>query len=171
MSTTPDAAPLTIRSATTADAEAIVRIYIDSWNASFGPLLSQADRTVTAELTERWRRDLARPAPHRWWVAERGGSIVGFAGIGPSRDPVDSRLGELDTITVDQPHWRTGAGSALMSLALRHLQADGYRAAVLWTVEGYERGIAFYEAMGWRRDGGSRDGGRQVRFRHGLASP
>ena len=164
----PEAVPTTIRPASEADTEAIVRIYIESWNASFGPLLSQADRTVTRELTDRWRRDLARPAPHRWWVAERGGSIVGFAGIGPSRDPVDSRLGELDTIAVDKPHWRTGVGSALMLLALRRLAADGYREAVLWTVEGYERGIAFYEAMGWRRAGGTRDGGRQVRFRHGL---
>ncbi len=158
-----------IRSATTADTEAIVHIYIDSWNASFGTLLSQADRTVTPELTERWRRDLARSAPHRWWVAERLGTIVGFAGIRPSRDPVDPNLGELDTIAVDEPHWRTGVGAALISLALRHLAADGYREAILWTVEGYERGIAFYETTGWRRDGATRDGGRQVRFRHDLA--
>ncbi len=156
----------TLRPATTSDTEAIVRIYIESWNASFGTLLSQADRTVTTELTERWRRDLAKPAPHRWWVAERLGTIVGLAGIGPSRDLVDPRLGEIDTIAVDEPHWRTGVGRALMSLALQHLAADGYREAILWTVEGYERGIAFYEAMGWRRDGGVRDGGRQVRFRH-----
>ena len=89
---------LTIRSASAADAEVVVRIYIDSWNASFGELLSQADRTVTPELVARWRRDLSRPVPHRWWVAERSGSIVGGAGIGPSRDPVDPSIGELDSI-------------------------------------------------------------------------
>ena len=58
----------------------------------------------------------------------------------------------------------------LFSVALRYLVADGYREAMLWTVEGYERGIAFYEAMGWDRDGGTRDNGRQVRFRLGLSS-
>ena len=158
--------PATIRPATTADTEAIARIYIDSWNASYGALLSNADRTVTIELSERWRRDLALPVPYRWWVAETEGVIVGFAGIGPSRDPVDPHLGELDTIAVDTPYWRTGVGRALISQALHYLKVDGYREAILWTVEGYERGIAFYEAMGWRRDGG-----RQVRFRHGLASP
>ena len=162
--------PLTIRPATTADTEVIVRTYIVSWNAGFGSLLSQDNRTVTEELTERWRHDLSRPLPYRWWVAERGASIVGFIGIGPSRDPVDPWLGEVDTIAVDEPHWRMGVGTALMSVAVRHLVSDGYHDAILWTVEGYERGITFYEAMGWRRDGGVRDGGRQVRFRRGLAA-
>ena len=162
--------PPTIRPATQADTEVIVRIYIVSWNAGFGSLLSQDNRTVTEEITERWRRDLSRPLPYRWWVAERGASIVGFIGIGPSRDPVDPWLGEVDTIAVDEPHWRMGVGSALMSVAVHHLVADGYNDAILWTVECYERGITFYEAMGWRRDGGVRDGGRQVRFRRGLAA-
>ena len=162
---------LTIRPASAADAEVVVRIYIDSWNASFGELLSQADRTVTPELVARWRRDLARPVPHRWWVAERSGSIVACAGIGPSRDPVDPSIGELDSIFVDEPHWRTGVGSALIAVAHRHLARDGYRTAILWTVAGYRRGIAFYEAMGWRRDGGIRDQGRQIRFRRELNRP
>ena len=107
--------PLTIRSATPADVDDVTRIYIDSWNAGYGELLSQADRTVTPDLVERWSHDLARPVPHRWWVAERMGSIVGVAGIGPSRDPVDPQLGELDTIAVDAPYWRTGIGRTLMS--------------------------------------------------------
>ena len=161
--------PLTIRQATPADVDEVTRIYIDSWNAGFGELLSQADRTVTPDLVERWSHDLAHPAPHRWWVAERMGSIVGVVGIGPSRDPVDPQLGELDTITVDPPHWRTGIGRALISLAIQYLVSDGYSEATVWTVECYQRGIAFYEAMGWRRDGGVRDEGRQIRFRRNLA--
>ena len=158
-----------IRPAVPDDAEAVGRIYIDSWNAGFGELMSQADRTVTAELVRRWKNYLAQPVPHRWWVAEHEGSIVGFAGIGPSRDPVDPQLGELYTIAIDPPYWRQGIGKALISLALQHLVSDGYREAVLWTVEGYERGIAFYETMGWSRDSGVRDNGRQIRFRRDLA--
>ena len=50
-----------------------------------------------------------------------------------------------------------------MSVALRYLVADGYNEAVVWTVEGYERGNRFLEAMGWSRDGGVRDEGRQIR--------
>ena len=112
----------------------------------------QANRTVTPELIESWKHDLAQPVPHRWWVAEQIGSFVGVVGIGPSRDLVDPQIGELDTIAVDPPCWRKGIGEALISLALQHLVSDGYREAILWTVEGYERGIAFYEAMRWTRD-------------------
>ena len=162
--------PPTIRSATAADGEVVARIYVNSWNAGFGELLSRANRTVTPDLIERWRHDLAQSIPHRWWVAEHTGSVVGFVGIGPSRDPVDAQLGELDTIAVDPPCWRTGIGKALISLALQYLIADGYDEAILWTVEGYERGTAFYEAMGWSRDGGTRDDGLQVRFRRDLAA-
>ena len=157
-----------IRPATPADADVVARIYVDSWNAGFGELMSQTNRTATPELIERWQHDLAQPVPHRWWVAEQMGSLVGLVGIGPSRDPVNPRIGELDTIAVDPPYWREGIGKALISLAVQHLVSDGYREAILWTVEGYERGIAFYEAMGWTRDGGVRDNGRQVRFRRDL---
>ena len=156
---------LAIRPASAADAETVARIYVDSWNVSFGELLSRTDRTVTPDLVARWRRALDRPVPHRWWVAERAGTIVGCVGIGPSRDPVDPSIGELDSIFVDEPHWRKGVGSALIAVAHRHLLQDGYRTWILWTVSGYRQGIAFYEAMGWRRDGGVRDDGRQIRFR------
>ena len=163
--------PLTIRPAMPTDVDEVTRIYIDSWNAGYGELLSRADRTVTPDLVERWSNDLARPVPHRWWVAERMGSIVGVAGIGPSRDPVDPQLGELDTIAVDPPHWRTGVGRALISLAFQYLDSDGYNEAIVWTVESYERGTAFYETMGWWRDGGVRDEERLIRFRRNLAKP
>ena len=159
----------TIRPATPADTEAVVCIYIDSWNAGFGEWMSQSDRTVTPDLLRRWKNDLAQPVPHRWWVAELEDCIVGLAGICPSRDPIDPELGELETIAVDPPYWRMGIGKVLISLALQHLVSDGYREAILWTVEGYDRGIAFYEAMGWKRDGGVRDNGRQNRFRRDLA--
>ena len=131
--------------------------------------MSQPNRTVTTELVERWRHDLVQPVPHRWWVAEDEGSIIGFAGIGPSRGPMDPQLGELYTIAIDPPYWRQGIGKALISLALQHLVSDGYREAILWTVEGYERGFAFYETMGWSRGGEVRDNGRQIRFRRDLA--
>lgn len=159
----------TIRLAVSDDADTAARIYIDSWNEGFGELMSQANRTVTADRVERWRHDLAQQVPHRWWVAEHFGSLIGLAGIGPSRDPVDPQLGELYTIAIDPPYWRQGIGKSLISLALKHLVSDGYREAILWAVEGYERGIAFYEAMGWNRDGGVRDNGRQIRFRRDLA--
>jgi GNAT superfamily N-acetyltransferase len=157
---------LAIRTARATDAAQVARIYIDSWNAGFGELMPH--RTVTPELTGRWRKDLLMPIPHRWWVAELNGAIVGFAGIGPSRDPIEPGLGELDTIAVEPGYWRNGIGQRLMSTALEHLVADGYREAVVWTLANYPRGQLFYAATGWSLDGGTRDQGRQVRYRRSL---
>jgi GNAT superfamily N-acetyltransferase len=126
-------------------------------------------RTVTPELIGRWRDDLAKPLPHRWWVAELDGAIVGFVGIGPSRDPIDPELGELDTIAVEPSHWRSGIGQRLMSIAIEHLIADSYHQAVVWTLANYPRGQRFYEATGWSLDGGTRDQDRQIRYRRNLA--
>ncbi len=158
----------TIRAANGNDARAIAHIYIASWNAGFRGLMPQ--RQIDTDLVARWAQEIVAPLPHRWWVAEVAGMIVGFTGIGPSRDPIDPDLGELDTIAVDPSMWRRGIGRALLSEALHSLIADGYREAVLWTLAGYEQGQSFYEAMGWSLDGVTRDEGRQVRYCRRLVS-
>jgi ribosomal protein S18 acetylase RimI-like enzyme len=104
----------------------------------------------------------------QWWVAQDGIEIVGFVGVGPSRDPIDIALGELDTIAVAPSHWRLGVGRSLVTIALRALAAD-YRDAIVWTVAGHDRGYRFYEAMGWHRDGRTRADGQEVSFRRSLA--
>jgi ribosomal protein S18 acetylase RimI-like enzyme len=149
------------------DVEDIVRIYIQSWNAGFLELMPT--RQVTSDVVSQWTADLARPHPHRWWVAEANAFVVGFAGICPSRDPVDPSVGEIDTIAVDPLWWRSGIGRRLMLNAVEHLIRDGYREAVLWTLANYERGQRFYEATGWKADGRQRDQGRQIRYHRQLA--
>ena len=157
-----------IRTAVPEDAEAVVRIYIESWNEGFGDLMPR--REVDAKLTSRWRADLMQPTD-RWWVGERDGTIVGFAGIGPSWDPIDPGIGELDTIAVDPPHWRTGVGRALMSQALQYLVSDGYAEGVVWTLARYPEGAGFYLATGWSLMGAVRSGGGQVCYGRQLGGP
>lgn len=147
------------------DARVVAAIYVESWNRGFLGLMRSRSHTDT--MVSRWKRQLALPHPRRWWVAEIDGGVVGFAGIGPSRDPIQAHLGELDTIAVKPTHWRTGVGRALMSVAVAHLMADGYQEAIVWTLRDYDPGQAFYEATGWRLDGGAREG-RQVRYRRSL---
>jgi GNAT superfamily N-acetyltransferase len=153
-----------IRTATAADAPTLARIYVDSWNQGFQSLMPS--RECTSDLVRRWEIDLSAPFPKRWWAAELDGVVAGFAGIGPSRDPVDPSLGELDTIAVDPAYWRHGVGRALMKVALQFLKSDGYREGVLWTLANYERGQRFYEAMGWELTDAMRDHGRQVQYQY-----
>ncbi|MEM9565629.1 MAG: GNAT family N-acetyltransferase [Actinomycetota bacterium] len=153
-------APVTLRPATVADAEAVAAIYVSSWNAGFGHLLG--DREPSGDDVDRWRNDLASTTT-AWTVAESAGVIAGFIGVGPSRDPVDVELGEIDTIAVSPSMWRRGIGRALMTRGIEQVRARWPR-AILWTPDGYERGHAFYRAMGWHRLGSTRASGTQVAF-------
>lgn len=157
---------LTVRPAKAPDAPRVAAIYIASWNAGFVGLLPP--RSLDAGQIARWERDICRPAPHRWWVVEAERSIVGFTGIRPCGDADAASLGELDTIAVHPEAWRQGAGRALMAVALAAFRQDRYRAAVLWTLRGYERAASFYGSTGWRPDGAVRRNGTEIRFRHAL---
>jgi GNAT superfamily N-acetyltransferase len=156
---------ITVRPAEASDAPRIVQIYVESWNTGFGELMPHM--VADEDRLNRWTADLTNGRT-RWWVAEYDGFIAGFVGIGPSRDPVDPELGELDTIAVDPAHWRRGIGTALMRTALDALVDAGFAEAILWTLAGYHRGQTLYNSTGWTRDGRSRDNGHQVSFRHSL---
>jgi GNAT superfamily N-acetyltransferase len=150
-----------IRPATPGDARRVVEIYVESWNVGFAGLMPGIE--VDDGRVERWAGELGG-GPATWWVAEHDGLIAGLVGIGPSRDPVDPELGELDTIAVGPAHWRTGIGTALMRTAIEGLTEAGYPEAILWTLANYPQGQRFYESTGWRADGNTRDNGHQVRF-------
>jgi GNAT superfamily N-acetyltransferase len=147
----------------------VAAIYVASSNDRFSGFFPR--RELTSELVARWAVELMAAPPFHWWVAEDSESeIAGFAGIGVSRDPVDPSLGELDTIAVRPTQWRCGIGRSLMSVAVGQLGADGYDAAVLWTINGLVATEAFYRSMGWRAEGVTRDHGRQVRYRLNLSA-
>ncbi|MGZ0148529.1 N-acetyltransferase family protein [Kribbella sp. WER1] len=150
---------VTIRSAVGADGGEVARVYVDSWNDGFGELMPPA--VLDARRIAQWT---ATVADGNWWVAELDGTLAGFVGIGPSRDPVHPTLGELDTIAVDRPYWRQGVGTALMTKALEEL-AEQYDEAILWTLANYPQGQRFYERTGWVRSGETRDDGHQVAYR------
>jgi len=155
-----------IRSADVRDTEAIVRIYVDSWNQGFGarmPVIAADEARLG-----RWREDLGASTPTRWWLLERDSLVLGFVGIGPSRDPVDGSLGELDTIAVSPNAWRGGVGSTLMCVALEKLRESDYHHAILWTLADYPLGESFYVAHGWYPSGATRNDGDQVRYDHEL---
>jgi len=129
-----------IRPATAEDAEAAARVHMEAWAATYtlkGPSLEE-------------RVDLHRRFPASF-VAEVAGEIVGFVGVGPSRD-ADAE-GELYTIYVAPSHWGTGVGRALIQAGEARLRELGYRQVVLWVLDGNARAQSFYESAGWSLDG------------------
>ena len=171
-------ADVTVRDANPLDAAAIADVHVRSWQAAYEPLLPAdflADLSV-ARREELWRESLSRQdARTGAWVAETGGSVVGFANTGPGRDDDSGAdTGELYAIYLDPSTWRRGAGRALMDRAVEGLREAGFRDATLWVFEENARARGFYEAAGWRPDGRSQElhiGGvsrREVRYRRPL---
>ena len=138
---------------------------MESWNTGFAKVMPP--RVLDRKQIARWERDIGT-GPVQWWLADTGASVVGFAGTGPSRDPVDPDLGELDTIAVSPLAWRRGVGSRPMHAALGDLRGSGCRQAIVWTIAGYAQGRKFYESTGWHASGEVRDSGVQIAFRRPL---
>jgi GNAT superfamily N-acetyltransferase len=81
--------------------------------------------------------------------------VRGFASVGAARDR-DEELRELYAIYVDPDHWGAGLGRALITEAEERLRTAGFAETILWVLEDNPRTRRFYEAAGWRHDGGSK---------------
>ena len=105
-----------------------------------------------------WREGLARtPRPgSATFVVEDGGEVVGFASVGAARDGEAEQEAELYAIYLHPSRWGRGIGRALLQRAEESMRSSGFREAVLWVLEGNERGERFYRAAGWEHDGGSK---------------
>lgn len=127
------------------------------------------DRHTFEKRAPRWRQNLSEVEPLRQTtVFERDGVVVGFATAGPSRE--EPGAGEIWALYAHPDAWGTGVGRALLGGGLGFLSAS-YATVVLWVLRGNARATRFYEAAGFRVDGGAKveDGVAELRMR--LASP
>jgi ribosomal protein S18 acetylase RimI-like enzyme len=143
---------IAVRRATPADARAIAEIHVETWRAAYAGVMPQEvlDELDVEARELLWRSWAAAP-DGATFVAEPNGRIVGFAGIGPSRDP--EGVGEVYSIYVLPAAWGTGAGRALMDAGAAWLK-ERWSEAVLWVAEENPRARRFYERYGWALDGG-----------------
>src|SRR3954471_13815465 len=90
-----------VRPATGEDAEGIARVQERGWQRAYRHVfpVDELDRGGVIQAAR--RRDRLNRPPAGWstFVAESGGTIVGFASVGPSRD--ERGTGELYAIYVD----------------------------------------------------------------------
>ena len=133
------------------DAEAVARVHVETWQAAYAHALP-AGELAALSVEERAKG-------HRLWpptfVAEIAGEIIGFVGVGASRQP--GADGELFTIYVHPDHWGTGVGRALIEAGEEELRKLGHRDAILWVLGDNPRARRFYEFAGWAADGTVRD--------------
>jgi ribosomal protein S18 acetylase RimI-like enzyme len=141
---------VTIRPATPADAPAMGRVHVRAWQAAYRGHMPDEylDGLRSEDRAAHWAGALARDDLRGTiLVAERAGEVVGFAVVGPAREPAGA--GELYAINLDPAHWGTGAGRALLGAAQTELARLGFADTVLWVLTGNARARRFYEIAGW----------------------
>lgn len=149
---------VTIRDAVPDDARAIAEVHVRSWQAAYrGELPDDYLDGLSIDERERmWAGLLAAPEPRAaiFVATDDDGRVVGFTGVGPSRD--DDALdetGEVRTIYL-RPEWfDKGAGRDLFARANDRLRELGFSRATLWVLATNERSRRFYEKAGWVFDG------------------
>lgn len=133
---------LHVRDATRADYPAVAAV------------MQAADprRPVTAELLEvsaQKVRSSPRGLHLHQWVAERGGEVVGFAGVAQwagAHHPDRYHA----VITVPPGHARRGVGTALAGAVRAHLEARGAREVRAAAAEDQPHAVAFLTGRGFR---------------------
>jgi RimJ/RimL family protein N-acetyltransferase len=149
-----------VRLAEVSDADAIADVHVAAWHAAYRGLMPDAmvDGFTLEARRERWRKNLAeRARGGRTTVLERAGQVVAFASFGPSRDEAGS--GEVWALYARPDAWGTGAGRTLLDEGLAYLEGVGLGRVMLWVLDGNARAIRFYEAAGFRLDGGAKQEG------------
>ncbi len=137
-----------VRTATPSDAEAIARIYVETWRAAYPGML--ADRVLVGLSEDRqrayWLSVLAgsKDIVH---VAEVGGRAAGFAAAGSARPFLPEAKGEVYTLYVLPDHQSRGLGRALLAASWAALARRALVPRVVWVLAANPARF-FYERMG-----------------------
>lgn len=141
----------TVRPATSDDAAAIGRIYVDSWRSTYAGLLPE--RLLLGMSSVRtaasFARSVGRPGSGVLVAEWQKAGVVGFATAGPSRPGVraaETYAGEVYTLYVDDDFRGLGLGRALLAAAFEDLGRVGAWSALVWVLAGNPARF-FYEAM------------------------
>lgn len=140
-----------VRYAEPDDAAAIAAVHVRSWQAGYrGMLPDEVLDSLSVEERERaWEEALGTGAVTL--VDDYDGTVVGFATlVVPARDA--PRTAEIGALYVEPDRWRSGVGRGLLDAVRREVEPE-WDALVVWVMAANAPGLAFYERLGFARDG------------------
>ena len=160
ISTSPEELPsrMLLRPAEPADALAVARLHVRSWQSAYRGLMPDdyLAQLRPEDRAQRYNFAHVDPLQPHTIVALTGTTIHGFATTMPARDSDLFGYGELAALYVDPDYWNQGFGLALITAARAHLVTQEFRNAILWVLEGNSRAEHFYRKDRWKPDGQSR---------------
>jgi ribosomal protein S18 acetylase RimI-like enzyme len=126
-----------VREFTERDLDEVVRLSLRAWTPvhasiaqAFGPELNDLLHPDWRISQERDVVDTCTSVANHVWVAETGGSVVGFVAV---RVHDDRRIGEIEMLAVGPDAQNNGVGTALTELALRWIRDAGVPVAMVGT--------------------------------------
>ncbi|CAN5546262.1 GNAT family N-acetyltransferase [soil metagenome] len=148
-----------VRSAGPADVEALAGISGRALNATYRGVVPDVvlDEWIEGGPTS-WRvvfENRASDSPNRAWVAERDGSVLGYATTVPARShwlPPPDGAGELTNLYLDPDAIGTGLGRLLYEHAATDLRQRGFDPLLVWAFRDNPLATRFYERMGLTMD-------------------
>jgi L-amino acid N-acyltransferase YncA len=162
MSTKPS--PLTIRTATIADAAACLEIYrpfVETTAVSFETVIPAVE-----EFAARIENSLSAWS---WLIAEKDGNCIGYAYGHSHRERAAYRWSVEVTIYVDSGHRRQGVGRQLYGQLFRDLERLGYCNAYAGVTQPNESSMSLHRSVGFDYIGTFRSVGRKFDRWHDVA--
>ena len=140
-----------IRPVRDSDADGLIRLIDVCWSAYEGCILD-----VDAEEPQlRALRSHFDALGGEYWVAEgAGGLVAAGGGWAPAADPAGAELHKLYVLAELR---RQGIARRLVAMAEAAARSRGSRFMELWSDTRFLEAHAFYEALGYRRTGRTRD--------------
>jgi ribosomal protein S18 acetylase RimI-like enzyme len=158
-------ATLVIRTAVSAEAEAIADLHLRARSTHYPDSLPQPD----VDWAEAWRAAVERPDGHVLCAVERGRMVA----IASFRTPegAAAETVRLFQFHVDPDRRRSGIGTALHTACVEEWRADGKRTAVLDVHMDNHPAQAFYARQGWVPDPGNppAEGDHHLFLRYAVA--
>ncbi len=145
-----NSASLLIRTSTDADLLAITSIY--GWNVLHGTGTFETDAPDQAEMTRRRSDVLGKGLP--WIVAERNGTVLGYAYANHFRPRFAYRFCLEDSIYLAETAQRQGIGRLLLTELLTRCEAAGARQVLAVIGDSANLGsIGVHRALGFEHTG------------------
>jgi len=137
-----------VRRATFDDAEAIERIRVETWRATYRGLLPDDLIDQLQPNVERRRERLRSSSRSEINLVVDEGDVVGYAFAGRERAHDPNYTGEVYAIYVLPAAQGLGHGRALIGECARALAAEGMTSMLIWVLRENRIGRGFYERLG-----------------------
>ncbi|HNW83727.1 MAG TPA: GNAT family N-acetyltransferase [bacterium] len=83
-----------------------------------------------------------------FFVAEKDGTVIGFAMCGKARDDLEPFKGEVYALYVHPHFQKSGAGTQLFNEVGNYLNSNGFYPSMLWVLKDNHTAGRFYEKLG-----------------------